>query len=128
MLWPAPLTNRAGIGYNLHSERGSNSVVECNLAKVEVAGSNPVSRSKVLRLDNPTVIEMRVKADVRIMVLTFLGFPYLDSRVREAYRDYFSSPLRFPGLDSSFSASGENPPRYGLVCLPSVHAFASRLT
>ena len=24
---------------------GSNSVVECNLAKVEVAGSNPVSRS-----------------------------------------------------------------------------------
>ncbi|MDT7603577.1 MAG: hypothetical protein QOF61_1574 [Acidobacteriota bacterium] len=27
---------------------GSNSVVECDLAKVEVAGSNPVSRSKVL--------------------------------------------------------------------------------
>ncbi len=26
---------------------GSNSVVECDLAKVEVAGSNPVSRSKV---------------------------------------------------------------------------------
>ncbi len=26
-------------------QRGSNSVVECNLAKVEVAGSNPVSRS-----------------------------------------------------------------------------------
>ena len=25
--------------------RGNNSVVECNLAKVEVAGSNPVSRS-----------------------------------------------------------------------------------
>jgi hypothetical protein len=25
---------------------GSNSVVECDLAKVEVAGSNPVSRSK----------------------------------------------------------------------------------
>jgi hypothetical protein len=24
--------------------RGTNSVVECNLAKVEVAGSNPVSR------------------------------------------------------------------------------------
>jgi hypothetical protein len=43
----------------MHSERGSNSVVECNLAKVEVAGSNPVSRSKVLRLDNPTVIEMQ---------------------------------------------------------------------
>ncbi len=27
---------------------GNNSVVECNLAKVEVAGSNPVSRSKKL--------------------------------------------------------------------------------
>ena len=26
---------------------GNNSVVECDLAKVEVAGSNPVSRSKV---------------------------------------------------------------------------------
>jgi hypothetical protein len=26
---------------------GNNSVVECNLAKVEVAGSNPVSRSKI---------------------------------------------------------------------------------
>ena len=31
-------------GYAVHM-RGSNSVVECNLAKVEVAGSNPVSRS-----------------------------------------------------------------------------------
>ena len=29
----------------LFATRGSNSVVECNLAKVEVAGSNPVSRS-----------------------------------------------------------------------------------
>ncbi len=28
---------------------GSNSVVECDLAKVEVAGSNPVSRSKIHR-------------------------------------------------------------------------------
>jgi hypothetical protein len=27
---------------------GSNSVVECDLAKVEVAGSNPVSRSNVI--------------------------------------------------------------------------------
>ena len=26
-------------------KRGNNSVVECDLAKVEVAGSNPVSRS-----------------------------------------------------------------------------------
>jgi hypothetical protein len=29
---------------------GSNSVVECDLAKVEVAGSNPVSRSRFLCL------------------------------------------------------------------------------
>ena len=28
--------------------RGNNSVVECNLAKVKVAGSNPVSRSSPL--------------------------------------------------------------------------------
>ncbi len=27
--------------------RGTNSVVECNLAKVEVVGSNPMSRSKM---------------------------------------------------------------------------------
>ena len=32
-------------GYD-SSRCGNNSVVECNLAKVEVAGSNPVSRSK----------------------------------------------------------------------------------
>jgi hypothetical protein len=34
--------------YNLKFKGGSNSVVECDLAKVEVAGSNPVSRSNVL--------------------------------------------------------------------------------
>ena len=32
-------------GYIHTPKRGNNSVVECNLAKVEVAGSNPVSRS-----------------------------------------------------------------------------------
>src|SRR5215210_8880164 len=31
------------------SVSGNNSVVECDLAKVEVAGSNPVSRSKIYR-------------------------------------------------------------------------------
>jgi hypothetical protein len=31
---------------------GSNSVVECDLAKVEVAGSNPVSRSRFLNLES----------------------------------------------------------------------------
>jgi hypothetical protein len=34
---------------------GNNSVVECNLAKVEVAGSNPVSRSKDCKAPEPTV-------------------------------------------------------------------------
>lgn len=29
---------------------GNNSVVECDLAKVEVVGSNPISRSMMLRL------------------------------------------------------------------------------
>ncbi len=34
---------------------GNNSVVECNLAKVEVAGSNPVSRSRVDKAPEPMV-------------------------------------------------------------------------
>ena len=33
-------------GFQMLKMSGNNSVVECNLAKVEVAGSNPVSRSK----------------------------------------------------------------------------------
>ena len=39
--------------------RGSNSVVECNLAKVDVAGSNPVSRSKIFGIPcgNNSVVE-----------------------------------------------------------------------
>ena len=36
---------------------GSNSVVECDLAKVEVAGSNPVSRSKFfIRKDRQRIV------------------------------------------------------------------------
>ena len=31
-------------------QSGSNSAVECDLAKVEVAGSNPVSRSMILAI------------------------------------------------------------------------------
>ena len=42
---------RGALYYHLGSavgqERGNNSVVECDLAKVEVAGSNPVSRSNL---------------------------------------------------------------------------------
>ena len=32
----------------IRKESGSNSVVECQLPKLDVAGSNPVSRSKTL--------------------------------------------------------------------------------
>ncbi len=38
------LTAFSALRYN-HQQSGSNSAVECDLAKVEVAGSNPVSRS-----------------------------------------------------------------------------------
>ena len=34
---------------NIFPLSGNNSVVECDLAKVEVAGSNPVSRSKIFK-------------------------------------------------------------------------------
>jgi len=39
------LTHGPDFGRKQNSPSGNNSVVECNLAKVEVAGSNPVSRS-----------------------------------------------------------------------------------
>jgi hypothetical protein len=48
-LWPQGEADeiRAQSGGRCERKRsGSNSVVECDLAKVEVAGSNPVSRSK----------------------------------------------------------------------------------
>ena len=40
-----PVDKSRGIRLKSRFRCGSNSVVECNLAKVEVAGSNPVSRS-----------------------------------------------------------------------------------
>jgi hypothetical protein len=39
--------------YNWILLSGSNSVVECDLAKVEVAGSNPVSRSRFSSIQSP---------------------------------------------------------------------------
>jgi hypothetical protein len=39
------LSPGAPLWYDHDSASGNNSVVECDLAKVEVAGSNPVSRS-----------------------------------------------------------------------------------
>ena len=44
---------------------GNNSVVECDLAKVEVAGSNPVSRSNFSPTD-PTPSRDRVRRQLRI--------------------------------------------------------------
>ena len=39
------MTNAFRVGILKVAEGGNSSVVECDLAKVEVAGSNPVSRS-----------------------------------------------------------------------------------
>ena len=44
---------------------GNNSVVECDLAKVEVAGSNPVSRSIILFLAHRVVLLRRRRQVVR---------------------------------------------------------------
>jgi hypothetical protein len=41
----APLLKRTPAVWYFEGSGGNNSVVECDLAKVEVAGSNPVSRS-----------------------------------------------------------------------------------
>ena len=48
------LTAVAGLLYNdqkLRMLRGNDSVVECHLAKVKVAGSSPVSRSKIVSME-----------------------------------------------------------------------------
>ena len=44
-LWTGKFAPTNTVVYNHFWLSGSNSVVECDLAKVEVAGSNPVSRS-----------------------------------------------------------------------------------
>ena len=52
--------------------RGNNSAVECNLAKVEVAGSNPVSRSIFYTLmPDASNQEMGVLADMGTDTLFF---------------------------------------------------------
>ena len=45
-LFPISLTDPARESTHRGPHRGSNSVVECNLAKVDVEGSNPFSRSE----------------------------------------------------------------------------------
>ena len=45
---PLPPMGFGGLG--IKDSSGSNSVVECNLAKVEVEGSNPFSRSMILEV------------------------------------------------------------------------------
>jgi hypothetical protein len=44
------LTKGCPLGKKDAWRSGSNSVVECDLAKVEVAGSNPVSRSNLFKV------------------------------------------------------------------------------
>src|SRR5215470_19663287 len=44
-----PVDKSQGLRIKSNFPSGSNSVVECDLAKVEVAGSNPVSRSRFPR-------------------------------------------------------------------------------
>jgi hypothetical protein len=52
-------------------ERGNNSVVECDLAKVEVAGSNPVSRSN---------LRFRLQAKVELRLASQLPRPSMTTR------------------------------------------------
>jgi hypothetical protein len=49
----ASLKGARAVWYFRHGASGNNSVVECDLAKVEVAGSNPVSRSNFLPSSSP---------------------------------------------------------------------------
>jgi hypothetical protein len=50
----------AGMVQSRPLERGNSSVVEHDLAKVGVAGSNPVSRSSVLRACLPAPVSERI--------------------------------------------------------------------
>ena len=59
------LTAEASFAIKQNSLSGNNSVVECDLAKVEVAGSNPVSRSKIYRRGPCTPWRLSVALDFR---------------------------------------------------------------
>ena len=41
--------DKLSFSWHLYNQRGNNSVVECNLPKVEVASSNLVSRSNKIK-------------------------------------------------------------------------------
>ena len=64
---------------------GNNSVVECDLAKVEVAGSNPVSRSKM----NPGLAQ-------KASPFSRLFYSCLYYRVREKRFDSLPSQDKYP--------------------------------
>ena len=70
-------------------QRGSNSVVECNLAKVEVAGSNPVSRSIYFALARQQgwskgfFVSIRFEGVVKIHVLSDLHNFFMHSWSRQ---------------------------------------------
>ena len=58
-----PVTAVVHFGVAVHDASGNNSVVECDLAKVEVAGSNPVSRSNFRRPPGLEVTIERIPPD-----------------------------------------------------------------
>jgi hypothetical protein len=62
-----------------HDASGNNSVVECDLAKVEVAGSNPVSRSNLRSPIPGKVAAAAGAAEVgRCRLLASFGWPASD--------------------------------------------------
>ena len=81
---------------------GNNSVVECDLAKVEVAGSNPVSRSN-FRSRLPTSRELRLASHAK----ADQGFLLLASNVVSDNVCFFRS-LRSSLLAVSIDAAGHS--------------------
>ena len=85
---------------------GSNSVVECDLAKVEVAGSNPVSRSK--KLSGKCAVESgERRSDVvfpacRSPLTTSHCFP---GRGTQVVRERSAKPLRVGSIPTRASRS-----------------------
>src|SRR5579884_3366692 len=92
---------------------GSNSVVECDLAKVEVAGSNPVSRSNKFSSEFPSTDFLEhILTSFRSGFEGFTGLtryigkkchlPALESMGRFLFPRWTSSFTRWCGLPSPF--------------------------
>ena len=65
------MTVQEGFAIRQTSLSGNNSVVECDLAKVEVAGSNPVSRSNLQEMKGS-----RQKCSDPFLFFCVLRLPY----------------------------------------------------